>query len=74
MIAAILLLFTVFAVTTSTAERTMDDGMILKIVTSEQEYDVNEEIQILLLAKENNSKMNLVPRMHKRVVYQARQK
>ncbi|MBE6921231.1 MAG: hypothetical protein E7468_06705 [Ruminococcaceae bacterium] len=58
-IAAILAMITVFAVTTAAAEYAAGDGMTFEIVTSKQEYGVNEEIQIILLAKNYNDKMKL---------------
>ena len=59
LLVAAVALVTLFAVTTAAAEYAEGDGMTFEIVTSKQEYDVNEEIQILLLAKNYNTNMKL---------------
>jgi len=59
LLVAAVALVTLFAVTTAAAEYAAGDGMTFEIVTSKQEYDVNEEIQILLLAKNYNTNMKL---------------
>ena len=55
----ILALLTVVAVTAAAAEYAADDGMSFEIVTSKQTYGVNEEVQIILLAKNYNENMKL---------------
>ena len=59
LLAAAVALVTLFAVTTAAAEYAAGDGMTFEIVTSKAEYGVNEEVQIILLAKNYNSKMKL---------------
>lgn len=58
-IAVILALVSLAAVTTAAAEYATDDGMTFQIVTSKKEYGVNEEVQIILLAKNYNTNMKL---------------
>lgn len=59
LIALVLALVAVFTVTAIAAEYTASDGMTFEIVTSKQEYGVNEEVQVILLAKNYNTKMKL---------------
>ena len=54
-----LLIAAVFAVTTAATEYAAGDGMTFELVTSKKEYGVNEEVQVILLAKNYNTKMKL---------------
>jgi len=58
-IALILAVAAVFAVTAIAAEYVADDGMTFEIVTSKKEYGVNEEVQVILLAKNYNTNKKL---------------
>ena len=59
LIAIVLALMTVLAVTAVAAEYTTDDGMTFEIITTKESYGVNEDVQVLLLAKNYNTNMKL---------------
>ena len=59
LIALVLALAAVCAISAIAAEYAAGDGMTFEIVTSKAEYGVNEEIQIILLAKNYNQNMKL---------------
>ncbi|MBE6957880.1 MAG: hypothetical protein E7447_01835 [Ruminococcaceae bacterium] len=56
-IAVILALVAVLAVSAAAAEYTTDDGMTFDVITTKETYGVNEEVRVILLAKNYNTNM-----------------